>query len=45
MGGNYEKSVYKQLMEVMARLDTVEADNKQAHKEIKILNNVCSITK
>lgn len=39
MGGNYEKSVYDQLMEVMARLDTVEADSRQAHKEIKTLNN------
>ena len=26
MGGNYEKSIYNQLMEVMARLDAVEQD-------------------
>ena len=28
MGGNYEKSIYNQLMDVMARLDSVE---KQLH--------------
>lgn len=36
MGGNYEKSVYNQLMEVMARLDAVEKDLKEEkieHKE------------
>ena len=26
MGGNYEKGLYNQLMEVMARLDAVEED-------------------
>lgn len=26
MGSNYEKSMYNQLMEVMARLDAVEQD-------------------
>ena len=26
MGGNYEKGMYNQLMEVMARLDVVERD-------------------
>lgn len=26
MGGNYEKGMYNQLMEVMARLDAVERD-------------------
>lgn len=26
MAGNYEKSIYSQLMEVMARLDSVEKD-------------------
>ena len=35
MGGNYEKSVYNQLMDVMARLDAVEAKN---NREISRLN-------
>lgn len=29
MGGNYEKGIYNQLMEVMARLDSVEKDYKK----------------
>lgn len=36
MGGNYEKSIYNQLMEVMGRLDAVEKDlrsEKTEHKE------------
>ena len=36
MGGNYEKGMYNQLMEVMARLDAVECDlhtEKDEHKE------------
>lgn len=36
MGGNYEKSIYNQLMEVMGRLDAVEKDlrnEKMEHKE------------
>lgn len=36
MGSNYEKGMYKQLMEVMARLDAVERDlhcEKIEHKE------------
>lgn len=36
MGGNYEKGIYNQLMEVMARLDAVEKDlhnEKIEHKE------------
>ena len=36
MGGNYEKSIYSQLMEVMGRLDAVEKDlhiEKQEHKQ------------
>lgn len=36
MGGNYEKSIYNQLMEVMARLDSVEENlrtEKTEHKE------------
>lgn len=35
MGGNYEKSIYNQLMDVMARLDSVETENRQ---EISRLN-------
>lgn len=35
MGGNYEKSMYNQLMEVMARLDSVEKDYK---KDVRSLN-------
>lgn len=35
MGGNYEKSVYNQLMDVMARLDAVEAKN---NRELSRLN-------
>ena len=36
MGGNYEKGIYNQLMEVMARLDAVEGElhaEKWEHKE------------
>lgn len=36
MGGNYEKSIYNQLMEVMERLDSVEKElhsEKTEHKE------------
>ncbi len=36
MGGDYEKSIYKQLMDVMARLDVVESNlrvEKKEHKE------------
>lgn len=35
MGGNYEKSIYNQLMDVMARLDAVEAKN---NRELSRLN-------
>ena len=35
MGGNYEKGIYNQLMEVMARLDSVEKDYK---KDVRSLN-------
>lgn len=35
MGGNYEKGMYNQLMEVMARLDSVEKDYK---KDVRHLN-------
>ncbi len=36
MGGNYEKGMYNQLMEVMVRLDTIENElrrEKQEHKD------------
>lgn len=39
MGGNYEKGMYNQLMEVMARLDMVERENK---KEVTRLNDEIS---
>lgn len=35
MGGNYEKSIYNQLMEVMARLDTVEKKSRQEITQLK----------
>lgn len=37
MGGNYEKSTFNQLMEVMAKLDAMEAEHKKDRKEIKSL--------
>ena len=37
MGGNYQKDLYKQLMEVMSRVDSLESEQKQNHKEIKSL--------
>lgn len=37
MGGNYEKSTYNQLMEVMAKLDAMDAEHKKDRKEIKRL--------
>lgn len=39
MAGNYQKSIYNQLMEVMERLDTVEKESKH---EISILNDEIS---
>lgn len=39
MGGNYAKGVYDQLMEVMARLDTIEAAHMQDQREIKVLTS------
>lgn len=35
MGGNYEKGMYNQLMEVMARLDAVESELKNEKREHK----------
>lgn len=37
MGGNYEKSTFNQLMEVMAKLGAMEAEHKMDRKEIKNL--------
>lgn len=37
MGGNYQKDLYKQLMEVMAKVDSLESEQKQDKKEIKRL--------
>ncbi len=39
MGGNYQKDLYKQLMEVMAKVDSLEAGQKQNHREIKSLTS------
>ena len=38
MGGNYEKSIYNQLMDVMGRLDAMESECRKSHAEIKSLN-------
>lgn len=32
MGGNYQKDLYRQLMEVMARVDSLKAEQKQDKK-------------
>ncbi len=37
MSGNYEKSVYNQLMEVMDKLNTMEANQKCSRRELKSL--------
>ena len=39
MGGNYEKSGYNQLIEVMNKLNTMEADQKRSRREIKSLTS------
>ncbi len=39
MGGNYQKDLYKQLMEVMSRVDSLESEQHQNHKEIKSLTS------
>lgn len=39
MGGNYEKGMYNQLMEVMAKIDTMESELKHNHKEITSLTS------
>lgn len=37
MAGNYEKDMYNQLMEVMARLDAVESDLRTEKIDIKMM--------
>lgn len=37
MGGNYTKGIYNQLMEVMEKLDAMEAEHKRDRKEITTL--------
>lgn len=39
MGGNYEKGMYRQLMDVMARLDVMETEHKKDRKEISSLTS------
>jgi len=39
MGGNYQRDLYKQLMEVMAKVDRLESEQKQNHQEIKNLTS------
>lgn len=37
MGGNYQKDLYKQLMEVMAKVDNLKSEQKRDKKQIKTL--------
>ena len=39
MGGNYEKGVYKQLMEVMEKLNAMESEHCRDRKEVKELTS------
>lgn len=39
MGGNYEKGVYNQLMEVMEKLNAMESEHSQDRKEVKALSS------
>lgn len=39
MGGNYEKSIFSQLTEVMEKLDTMESEHRLDRKEIKTLTD------
>lgn len=39
VGGNYQKGLYEQLMEVMARVDSLEANSRKDRKEITRLTN------
>ena len=46
MGGHYEKGMYDQLMDVMAKLDALEAEHKKDRKEIRtITSEVVSLRK
>ncbi len=46
MGGDYQRDLYKQLMEVMAKLDRLESEQKQNRKGIKRLTGeVASLSK
>ncbi len=37
MGGNYQRDLYRHLMEVMAKVDSLESEQRQNRKEIKRL--------
>lgn len=37
VGGNYQKSIYNQLMEVMTKLDAMDAEHKRTEKKSKTL--------
>lgn len=39
MGGNYEKGIYNQLMEVMEKLNTIESEHSRDRKEVKELTS------
>ncbi len=39
MGGNYQKDLYRQLMEVVAKIDSLESEQKHNKKEIKTLTS------
>lgn len=39
MGGNYQKGLYEQLMEVMAKVDSLESDSRKDHRELRRLSN------
>ena len=43
MGGNYEKNLYNQLMEVMTRLDTVERESR--HEIIRLNDEISALKK
>ncbi|MDE7311003.1 MAG: hypothetical protein K2N87_05180 [Eubacterium sp.] len=38
MGGNYSKSIYNQLMDVMGRLEAMKSECKNNRKEVTALN-------
>ena len=43
MGGNYHKDLYKQLMEVMEKVDSLESERRQDRWEIKSLTKEVTI--